>query len=126
TGLRRVSGGRWALLGVAVAGSLLLVLGSADGLALDGLGVASGVAAAGFMAFYGLYAETRLRHLAPAPLLAIGLLVGAAAWSVLSPPWRWPALELGPMIWAGMAYIAVLGTVVPFLMYLAALRHIDS
>lgn len=126
TGQRQVTTARWLVLIVAVAGSLLLVLGSADGLALNGLGVASGIASAVFMAFYGLYAETRLRHIAPAPLLAVGLLVGAAAWSFLSPPWRWPSLGLTPETWAGMLYIAVFGTVVPFLMYLAALRHLDS
>lgn len=126
TGQRRVSRRRWLLLGVAVSGSLLLVLGSNQGLELDGLGVLSGIAAAGFMAFYGLYAETRLRHVAPAPLLGIGLLVGALSWSFLSPPWRWASLSLGLETWAGMLYIALLGTVVPFMMYLAALRYIDS
>lgn len=126
TGARRVTAGRWLVLAVAVSGSLLLVLGSAEGLALDGIGLASGIAAAVLMAFYGLYAESRLRHLAPVTVLTLGLLVGAVAWSALSPPWRWGALGLTPATWAGMAYIALFGTVIPFSMYLTALRHIDS
>lgn len=126
TGVRRVTAGRWLVLAVAVGGSLLLVLGSAEGLAMDGIGLVSGIASAVLMAFYGLYAESRLRHIAPTAVLALGLLVGAVAWSALSPPWRWGALGLAPETWAGMAYIALFGTVIPFIMYLTALRHIDS
>lgn len=116
----------WLHLALAASGTVLLVTGSATGLKLDWLGVTSGVLAAGLTAFYSIYAANRLGHMSSSPLLGWGLLIGAIGWSVISPPWQWPTIGLPLTAWVTMAFVAVLGTVLPYQLYFTALRKIPS
>jgi drug/metabolite transporter (DMT)-like permease len=134
----RVRSRMWAALALALAG-LVLVLRIWKGLALDRVGVGAALAAAFAFALYILLAERAVRRRHPVSLLAFGLLFATAFWAVAQPWWRFPVRSLGrdvsleghlgnlhlPLAVLALAMI-VLGTVVPFALLVAALRHVSA
>lgn len=124
-----------ALLGLAMVGQVW------DGLTLDGLGVAMALAAAVCFAAYFLIGE-ELTATAHEPMTALRVVVwsfgvGAVTMNLLG---GWdgvavlaePASMLGRLsdltvpAWAAMAWAVLLGTVMPFFLYLASLRDLSS
>jgi len=128
----------WAALVLALAG-LSLVVEVWSGLSLDGLGVAAALAAAVAYAVYVLMAERAVKRRDPASLTCYGFLFAALFWAAVQPIWRFPAGRLDDSvsllanlerfalpIWLLMLYIVVAGTMVTFLLVVAALRHISA
>ena len=126
----------WAAIPVAVGG-LALALGLTGG-DLGGLstaGVVWSLLAGATYAYYALHAETLTRRRSAPAVLALGLGFGAIALAVVLPWWSFPfgALagtgEAGPValpIWLAVAYVVVLGTVVPFTLIIAGVRRIGA
>ena len=126
----------WAALALSIVGlSLLLQLW--QGLELDGIGLLASLGAALTFALYILMADRGLRRRTTSSLLAYGFLFAALFWAVVQPwtsfPWdlvddsvsllgRLDSVELP--VWLLMAWMVVLGTIVPFGLLVAALRHI--
>jgi drug/metabolite transporter (DMT)-like permease len=128
----------WVALALALAGLVLIVeLWEADRPDAAGL-AAAGVAALTY-ASYILLAERGVRRRDPVSLSAWGFFFATVFWSVLAPWWDFPGGRvdehvslLGNLassqlpVWALMVWMVVLGTIVPFGLLVAALRHITA
>jgi drug/metabolite transporter (DMT)-like permease len=106
---------------------------------LDGIGIA--VAALGCVsyAFYLLVAERASRGRDPVSLLAWGMLFAAIFWALVEPWWSFPSrafdgktsllghlASLHAPVWLLVAWMVVLGALVPFLLVVAALPRIGA
>jgi drug/metabolite transporter (DMT)-like permease len=127
----------WVALGLSLAG-LALVARVWDGGTLDGLGVLAGLGAGLAFATYFLVGEAAVVRRDPFSLSFWGFAVAAAFWSVLRPWWH----SLGDLggstsllgalgditapVWLLVLWVVVLGTLVPFAVETAALRHISA
>ncbi|MFL5946027.1 MAG: EamA family transporter [Gaiellaceae bacterium] len=128
----------WVALALALAGLVLIVeLWEADRPDAAGL-AAAGVAALTY-ASYILLAERGVRRRDPVSLSAWGFFFATVFWTLLAPWWDFPGGRvddhvslLGNLassqlpVWALMAWMVVLGTIVPFGLLVAALRHITA
>jgi drug/metabolite transporter (DMT)-like permease len=121
-----------ALLWVAALltlGGASLVSGAYTGLHdLNALGVAAGIASAISFGIYLLSAEAAGRRGAhPAAVLAGGFLVASVIWAVLLPWWSWPIDRLAePEIALRVLGVGLLGTLLPFLLVVNALRLLSA
>ena len=126
----------WAALGLSIVGlSLLLQLWT--GVDLDGIGLLASIGAALAFAAYILMADHGLKRRSTSSLLTYGFLFAALFWAVLQ-PWSsfpWELLDdsvslLGRLesvevpVWVLMAWMIVFGTIVPFGLLIASLRHV--
>ena len=128
----------WVALVLALAGLVLIVeLWEAD--RPDAAGLAAAGLAALTYASYILLAEKGVRRRDPVSLSAWGFLFATLFWSILAPWWSFPGGRvdddvslLGNLassqlpMWALMLWMVVLGTIVPFGLLVAALRHITA
>jgi drug/metabolite transporter (DMT)-like permease len=129
----------WVAIALALAG-LSLVVDLWQGVTLDGVGVLACLAGAVAYAAYVLMAERAVRRgRDPVSLLAWGFLFAALFWAVVQPWWSFPLERVdGEASLAGrmedvdaqvallLAYVVVLGTIVPFIMLVTALRYIRA
>lgn len=128
----------WAALALCLLG-LAVVAQVWRGLTLDGVGVLAGVAAGVALATYYLTGERGLGRRDALSLAAWTFTAAAVFWSALQPWWTFPWDVLGepvtlpgPLDGAGaplgalVAWIVVLGTVVPYALVLGAIRHLGS
>jgi drug/metabolite transporter (DMT)-like permease len=108
------------------------------GLTLNSVGVAAAFGAAVALAVYYLLGETCGQQRDPVSLTLWGFGFAALMWAVALPWWRypWSALEgsAAPLgvdtptvpLWSLAVWMVVLGTIVPFWLVLAAIRHIGA
>lgn len=128
----------WAALALALAGLALVAEVWHRG-ALDGGGVAAALAAALTFATYILLAEHAVGSRDPLSLTCYGFLFGALAWAFIQPWWSFPAESLDDRVsllgnleafelptWLLIAWVVVLGTIIPFTLFVSALRHIPA
>jgi drug/metabolite transporter (DMT)-like permease len=129
----------WFALALALGG-LSLVVDVWGGVTLDGIGVAASLAAALAYALYIVMADHALRRGRDTiSLLAWGLLFASVFWLIVQPPWSFPvdrvsgsASLLGRLedvslpVWLLVGYVIVFGTVVPFMLLIAALQHVSA
>ena len=128
----------WAALALALGG-LTLVVDLWRGVSLDGLGVFFSLCSAVKFAGYLLLAERAVGHRDPISLLCYGFLFATVFWAVVQPWWSFPfdvpgttVSLLGNLshlhlpIWALMAWMIVLGTIVPFFLIVGSMRHITA
>jgi drug/metabolite transporter (DMT)-like permease len=128
----------WAATVLSVVG-LVLVARIWDSFSLDGLGVAFALGGAAAYAFYVLYAEHAVGRRDPISLLCFGFLFASLLWTVVQPWWSLPWHVLTDQMslqgnlagsslpeWALIAWIVVLGTVVPFILVVGALQHLPA
>ena len=128
----------WAALILALGG-LSLVVDLWSGVALDGLGVLAALASAVTFALYILLAERAVTRRDPVSLLALGFAFAALFWAVGQPWWTFPTGYLDDRVsldgalvsatlpvWGLLIGVVLVGTIVPFLLLLAALRHLSA
>jgi drug/metabolite transporter (DMT)-like permease len=128
----------WAALALSLAG-LVLVVRLWGSFSLDGLGVAFALAGAGAYTLYVLYAEHAVSRRDPISLLCYGFLFASALWTLVQPWWSlpWHALSVDVSLhgnlagthlpeWALVAWMVVLGTVVPFILVVGSLQHLPA
>lgn len=128
----------WVALALSVLGIALLVE-LWEGLTLDGLGVAAALGSAVTFAVYVLSAERAVTRRDPVSLVCYGFLLAALFWGVVQPLHSFPfALvdesvsllgrleDISLPVWLLMAWMIVLGTIVPFALLAASLRHIPA
>jgi drug/metabolite transporter (DMT)-like permease len=128
----------WAALILALGG-LSLVVDLWSGVALDGPGVLAALASAVTFALYILLAESAVTRRDPVSLLALGFTFAAVFWAVVQPWWSFPTEYLDDRVhmdgavfsstlpvWALLAGVVLVGTIVPFLLLVGALRHINA
>ena len=128
----------WLALALALAG-LALVVEIWSGLSLNAAGVAASLGAAGSYALYILMAEHRIGERDPVSLVCIGFLFASILWAVLRPWWSFPGHGVGEdvslhghlssvhlPVWSLMAWMVLLGTIVPFALLVSSLRYISA
>jgi drug/metabolite transporter (DMT)-like permease len=134
----RVDNRVWWALTLAVAG-LALVARVWQGGTLDGIGVAAGLLAAVALSAYYLLGERGVATRDPVSLTCWSMAAAALFWSVVNPPWSFPAetftgrLEVGgpfPDVfapgWLLVLWVVVGGTIIPFSLSMGALRHLPA
>jgi drug/metabolite transporter (DMT)-like permease len=128
----------WAALALALGG-LTLVVDLWHGVSLDGLGVVFSLCSAVTFAGYLLLAQRAVGRRDPISLLCYGFLFATLFWAIVQPWWSFPfdvpgktVSLLGNLsdthlpIWALMAWMIVLGTIVPFFLIVGSMRHITA
>ena len=116
---------------LALAGATIgcyLVVGAYDLqlLSLNLVGVFSGILSAVTFAWYSIHGEYGMRRYNPWTVLFYALLFAALVWNILHPPLeaffhRYSAVE-----WGWVLYIGILGTLLPFGLYLEGVNLIRS
>jgi drug/metabolite transporter (DMT)-like permease len=127
----------WLAIGLALAG-LALVAQIWTDTGLDPVGVAAGIGAALCVATYFLVGSHAVAARDTSSLTFYMLLFGALFWAVARPWWTFePSTIVGSTsmlgaldstsvpVWIAVIWIVVLGTLVPYSLNLAALRHIS-
>ncbi len=127
----------WLGLALALLG-LALVAEIWHGLQLNPVAVAAAFGAAVALAVYYLLGETAGRQRDPVSLTLWGFGFASALWAIVLPWWHFdfgalaggaaPLGEGTPTVplWALAAWMVVLGTIAPFWLVLAAIRHIGA
>lgn len=93
---------------------------------LDRAGVVAGLASGACFAAYSLLGERGMHRYSPWTVLCYGLVFAAGSLHVLYPPFHYLFAGYTPAQWAGIAYVAVAGTLVPFGLYFVGVNHIRS
>lgn len=127
-GRRAPAGTLWVAGALTLSGAVLVSGAYAGFSGVDGGGVAAGFASSVSFAMYLLSAEAAGRRGAhPATVLAVGFVVAAIIWLVVLPGWTWPFGRLAePEIALRVLGVGVVGTLLPFLLAVSAVRIISS
>lgn len=132
-----VSSTIWLALALTLLG-LALVTQIWQGLSLDLIGFLAGLGTACGLALYWMLGEAGQRERDALSLTMWGFVFSTLAWSILQPWWGYPWSVLGraadPIlpgtpslpVWVLMTWGIVMGTVVPFLLVLGALRRLGA
>jgi drug/metabolite transporter (DMT)-like permease len=128
----------WLALALALLG-LALIVDVRHGGGLSGIGIAYALAAAVTYGLYILLAEHALSGRDAVSLLAWGFGFASLFWALIAPWWDFPGRRVGDTvsllgnvadrhlpIYALMAWMVVLGTIVPFFLLVSALRHLPA
>jgi drug/metabolite transporter (DMT)-like permease len=125
----------WLALLLSLSGLVLVAEVWQDGGSLDPLGVAAALVAALCVATYYLMGERGTVTRDPVALTCWSFVAAAVFWAVAAPWWQFDAgvlaervpVSLGSTqvpLWLLVAWIVVLGAVVPFWLSIAALQHL--
>jgi drug/metabolite transporter (DMT)-like permease len=100
-------------------------------LRLDGLGMAAGFAAAFLLAAYYLLGARGINQRDALSLTCWAFGLSALAGMIVRPWWRFPVETLwqtgeGVPVWLLCGYIIVLGSIAPYLLVVASLRHLPA
>jgi drug/metabolite transporter (DMT)-like permease len=123
----RPSPGILTALAGATAGCYLVVGAyNIELLALNLTGIAAGLGAALSFAWYSLHSEYGMRRYPPWTVLFYAMVFAALVWNVIHPPLEAFRHAYTPSQWAWILYIGVLGTAVPFALFLEGINRIRS
>jgi len=128
----------WLALGLALAGLALVAQVWTD-VGLDVVGVLAALAAAGFLATFHLVGKQMVDKHDPLVLSFWMFVVASVFWAVAQPWWDFdpsvltePTSMLGRLdqftipVWVGVAWVVVLGTLAPYALEVAGLRHLTA
>ncbi|GLY69364.1 EamA family transporter [Amycolatopsis taiwanensis] len=124
----------WGGIGLAMLG-LALVAQVWQGLRLDAPGLLAGLGAAVCSAAYFLLGARGVPTKPPLGMVTWGMIVGAVVVCTLAPPWTLPSAVLTaparfgpwhPPVWLLLAALALLSTVLAYLLGITALRHLPA
>jgi drug/metabolite transporter (DMT)-like permease len=128
----------WLALGLSLTG-LTLMVQLWSGVSLDGVGVVYALISAVTYAAYLLLAEREVARRDTISLLAWGFFFATVFWSLVQPWWSFPATAVGRTVslqgslagvhlpvWALVLWVVVLGSIAPFSLIVAALRHVSA
>jgi drug/metabolite transporter (DMT)-like permease len=93
---------------------------------LNRAGIVWGLAAAVCYASYALLGERAMHRYSPWTVLFYALLFSAIPWYIFYPPFHYLVAGFTWPQWAGLLYIAFLGTAVPFGLYFVGINYIRS
>lgn len=123
---RRISPALWAAVAISLTGCVLVVRAYDLG-ALDGAGVAAALGAALSYAIYLGGTERAARHHRSHVTIFWTFAFASVAWLVVQPAWTFPFDQLGSARdWALAAGVIVIGTVLPYGLFVVALRHVPA
>ena len=128
----------WLALGLALIGLALVAQVWTD-VGLDAVGVAAALGAAGFLATFHLVGKQMVDRHDPLVLSFWIFVVAAVFWALAQPWWRFdPSVltESTPLlgrldaysvpVWVGLLWVILLGTLAPYALEVAGLRHLTA
>ena len=128
----------WLALVLALSG-LALIAQIWDGLTLDGIGVLAGFGASFALAYYFLGGETLSERRDSFSITMWGFFFAGFAWCLVLPIWQFPfdlfttAIPLAGALegnstpgWVLLAYVVLIGTILPYLCVMAALKNLKA
>jgi drug/metabolite transporter (DMT)-like permease len=113
-----------AILGTLVGCFLVVGAYSIQLLALNRIGIISGMLAAVSFAIYSVLSEYGMRKYTPWTVLLYGMLFAALIWNVLHPPLEALLHKYSPAQWGWIFFIGICGTVFPFGLYFEGIKRI--
>jgi len=123
----RLTPTKLASLGLALAGAYLVVGGyDLELAALNREGVAAALLSGVCFATYSLLGERGMHRYSPWTVLFYALLFAALPLHVFYEPFHYLHTPYTPAQWAGIGYVAVAGTLLPFGLYFVGINHIRS
>jgi drug/metabolite transporter (DMT)-like permease len=127
----------WLALGLALVGLAMVAQVFGGGAGLDPLGVAAGLAAAVCLAAFYLLSKRALELHHPLTLTFWMFALAALFWAVAEPWWTFDASiltdqasmlggldQLTVPVWVPVLWLVVLGTLMPYALEIASLRHL--
>ncbi len=130
--LRRMPPGRiWAALGLTLAGVALLsglgsLLTGATTAGITALGLLVSFGSAVAMAFYMLVGERLGKRMPAQTSVVYGFASASVIWLLIQPPWRFQAAALAPDALPLVLAVGIVGTLIPFGLFLAAVNRLDA
>jgi drug/metabolite transporter (DMT)-like permease len=123
---RRVAGSLWGAVALSVVGCFLVVRAYDPG-SIDGLGVLAALGATLTFAIYMVGAERAGHRHEPVTTLFWAFGFATVFWAVVEPWWSFPFGLFGSArnVLLGLG-IVVIGTLLPFICVVAALRHLPA
>jgi drug/metabolite transporter (DMT)-like permease len=115
-----------ALLGATFGCYLVVGAYNLDIITMNIVGIISGILSAITFAWYSIHGEYGMRRYNPWTVLFFALFFGALVWNLLHPPLEAFMHAYSPAQWFWILYIGVLGTLVPFGLYLEGINLIRS
>jgi drug/metabolite transporter (DMT)-like permease len=115
-----------ALIGATLGCYLVVGAYNLEILSMNIVGIISGILSAVTFAWYTIHGEYGMRRYNPWTVLFYALLFGAVVWNILHPPLEAFMHAYSPVQWAWILYIGVMGTLVPFGLYLEGINLIRS
>jgi len=94
-------------------------------LALNRIGIISGMLAAISFAIYSVLSEYGMRKYTPLTVLLYGMLFAALMWNVLHPPLEAFLHGYSPIQWGWIFFIGICGTIFPFGLYFEGIKRIQ-
>lgn len=126
-GIERMNRLRALALLMAVGGCYLVVGGyNVRILELNREGVLGGMGAALCFAAYTLIGERNTQSYSPWTVLFYAMAFSAVFWNLILKPLSWIGAKLQTEQWAGILQVSIMGTVVPFGLYLMGVKRIRS
>src|SRR5204863_7631888 len=123
---RRFNPALWGAVALS-AGGCFFVVRAYDVSALDGLGIAAAFGSAVAFAIYMVGSERAGRSYEPATTLLWAFAFASVFWAIVQPWWSFPFDELSSARHLALALgVIVIGTLLPFVLMVAALRHLPS
>ncbi|GAB4248013.1 EamA family transporter [Deferrisoma sp.] len=127
TGAERATRAKLAALVLALGGAYLVVGGGGIHLSrMDGLGVAAGLASAVCFAAYSLLGQRVMARVPPWTALVYALAFAAVTLHLLYPPFHYLRAGYSPGQWGLIAYVALMGTLVPFGLYFVGIERVRA
>jgi len=114
------------LVGATIGCYLVVGAYNLEVLSMNIVGIISGLLSAVAFAWYAIHGEYGMRRYNPWTVLFYALLFGAVVWNILHPPLEAFMHAYSPVQWLWILYIAVLGTLVPYGLYLEGINLIRS
>jgi drug/metabolite transporter (DMT)-like permease len=113
-----------AIFGTLVGCFLVVGAYNLQLLALNRIGIISGMLAAVSFAIYSVLSEYGMRKYSPLTVLLYGLLFAALIWNALHPPLQALLHRYSPVQWGWIFFIGIFGTVFPFGLYFEGIKRI--
>ncbi|MCP4348800.1 MAG: EamA family transporter [Desulfobacterales bacterium] len=115
-----------AVIGATIGCYLVVGAYNLDVLSMNRIGIIVGLISAVTFATYSIMGEHGMRRYNPWTVLFFALFVAALSWNILHPPLEAFFHNYSLVEWGWIMYIGVLGTLVPFGLYLEGVNLIRS
>ncbi|MCZ8523992.1 MULTISPECIES: EamA family transporter [Paenibacillus] len=124
--VRKMPGGReLAAFALALAGIFLMTTGgSFDSLTMSPEAFVWGILSALAAAVYTLYPGKLLAAWGSVPVVGWSMLIGGTGLALLHPPWAFDWSQGSLYLFGLLAFIVVIGTIIPFFLFLESLRYV--
>jgi drug/metabolite transporter, DME family len=115
-----------AVLGATIGCYFVVGAYSLDLVAMNYLGILSGLGSAVAFAWYSIQGEYGMRRYEPWTVLFYALFFAGVTWNLLHPPLESFLRPYAPVEWGWILFIATMGTIAPFAFYFHGVNLIRS